>query len=125
MIKSEFGKIKGSKFLLPSDVPADHYLHSRVQVCSGVPALRELDWLNWVPNAAHLFFSPISPTKGKDASLIHSTITKLHKKWGFDVFPTMVSLLLDTQSYGDHITNPNSPTNHSVWQGAKCTTSPT
>jgi hypothetical protein len=89
IIKAEFGKIKGSKFKLPSDVPADHYLHSRVQVCSGVPVLKELDWLNWQPNAAHLFFSPISPTKGKDASLIHSTITKLHEKWGFDVFPTM------------------------------------
>ncbi|KAK4946524.1 hypothetical protein LTR10_014376 [Elasticomyces elasticus] len=89
MIRQAFGKIKGSKFLLPQDVPEDHYLHSRVQVCSGVPVLRELDWLNWVPNAAHLFFSPISPTKGKDATLIHSTITKLHAKYGFDVFPTM------------------------------------
>ncbi|KAI1612453.1 glycolate oxidase [Exophiala viscosa] len=89
MIRQAFGKIKGSKFLLPKDVPDDHYLHSRVQVCSGVPVLRELDWLNWQPNAAHLFFSPISPTKGKDATLIHSTITKLHAKYGFDVFPTM------------------------------------
>ncbi|KIX01127.1 uncharacterized protein Z518_10193 [Rhinocladiella mackenziei CBS 650.93] len=89
LIKSAFGKIKGSQFILPSDVPPDHYLHSRVHVCSGVPVLRELDWLNWVPNAAHLFFSPISPTKGKDASIIHSTITELHAKWGFDVFPTM------------------------------------
>ncbi|KIW69393.1 hypothetical protein PV04_05272 [Phialophora macrospora] len=89
MIKAEFGKVKGSKLLLPKDVPADHYLHSRVQVCSGVPVLKELDWLNWQPNAAHLFFSPISPTKGKDASIIHSIISKLHAKWGFDVFPTM------------------------------------
>ncbi|KIY02775.1 uncharacterized protein Z520_01240 [Fonsecaea multimorphosa CBS 102226] len=89
IIKAEFGKVQGSRFMLPSEVPADHYLHSRVQVCSGVPVLKELDWLNWVPNAAHLFFSPISPTKGKDASLIHRTITQLHTKWGFDVFPTM------------------------------------
>jgi len=42
-----------------------------------------------VPNAAHLFFSPISPTKGRDAALIHSIIARLHAKWGFDVFPTM------------------------------------
>lgn len=89
IIRSSFSRIPGSKFLFPSDVPADHYLHSRVQVCSGVPVLRELDWLNWVPNAAHLFFSPISPTKGKDAALIHGIITRLHAKYGFDVFPTM------------------------------------
>ncbi|KIW14952.1 hypothetical protein PV08_07739 [Exophiala spinifera] len=89
LIKSEFGRIKGSKFLLPSDVPSDHYLHSRVAVCSGVPVLKELDWLNWQPNAAHLFFSPISPTKGRDASIIHKSICRLHTKYGFDVFPTM------------------------------------
>ncbi|OQV03471.1 FAD linked oxidase, domain-containing protein [Cladophialophora immunda] len=88
-IRAAFGQIEGSRFLLPGDVPADHYLHSRVQVCSGVPVLKELDWLNWVPNAAHLFFSPISPTKGRDAALIHATIARLHARWGFDVFPTM------------------------------------
>lgn len=89
LIKKEFAKVRGSKFMLPHQLPQDHYLHSRVAVCSGVPALRELDWLNWVPNAAHLFFSPISPTKGKDATVIHSIICRLHAKYGFDVFPTM------------------------------------
>jgi hypothetical protein len=74
IIKEEFAKITGSKFYLPSDVPADYYLHSRVQVCSGVPVLKELDWLNWKPNAAHLFFSPITPTKSKDARTIHDII---------------------------------------------------
>ena len=89
IIKAEFTKISGSKFYLPSDVPADHYLHSRVYVCSGVPVLKELDWLNWKPNAAHLFFSPITPTKSKSARTIHNIIDKLHQKWGFDTFPTL------------------------------------
>ncbi|KAL2441444.1 Vanillyl-alcohol oxidase [Exophiala dermatitidis] len=89
IIRQSFSRIQGSKLLFPQDVPPDHYLHSRVQVCSGVPVLRELDWLNWQPNAAHLFFSPISPTKGKDAVLIHSIITRLHARYNFDVFPTM------------------------------------
>ncbi|TVY64254.1 Vanillyl-alcohol oxidase [Lachnellula suecica] len=88
-IKSEFAKIPGSKFYLPSDLPKDHYIHSRVEVCSGVPVLRELDWLNWKPNAAHLFFSPITPTKSKDARTIHDIIERLHQKWGFDLFPTL------------------------------------
>lgn len=89
LIRTEFGKIPGSKLLLPSDVPPDHYLHSRVQVCSGVPILKELDWLNWVPNAAHVFFSPITPTKSQDARVVHNLIDRLHEKWGFDTFPTL------------------------------------
>jgi hypothetical protein len=32
--------INGSKFFLPSDLPSDHYIHSRALVCSGVPVLR-------------------------------------------------------------------------------------
>ncbi|KAL7273524.1 hypothetical protein RUND412_003619 [Rhizina undulata] len=88
VIKREFGKVRGSKFILPSEVPKDHYFHARVKICSGEPELRELDWLNWVPNGGHLFFSPIVPTKGKDARTVHDIVTRLHKKWGFDSFPT-------------------------------------
>jgi hypothetical protein len=89
LIKSEFAKIPGSKFMLPSDLPKDHYIHNRVQVCSGVPVLKELDWLNWKPNAAHLFFSPITPTDSKNARKIHDIVDNLHEKWGFDTFPTL------------------------------------
>ncbi|KAH7075030.1 glycolate oxidase [Paraphoma chrysanthemicola] len=89
IVKSEFSKIPGSRFMLPSELPADHYIHSRVQVCSGVPILKELDWLNWKPNAAHLFFSPITPTDSKNARIVHNLIDKLHQKWGFDTMPTL------------------------------------
>ncbi|EPS43627.1 hypothetical protein H072_2365 [Dactylellina haptotyla CBS 200.50] len=87
-IKDAFAKVPGMQFKLPQELPADHYIQDRVDVCSGKPVLRELDWLNWVPNAAHLFFSPIVPTKGRDARLVHELVTSLHKKWGFDSFPT-------------------------------------
>ena len=89
MIKTAFSAIEGSRFVLPSEMPQDHYLHSRVQVCSGVPILRELDWLNWVPNAAHLFFSPILPTRGNDARCLLDIFQRLHAKYNFDLFPTM------------------------------------
>jgi len=89
VIKAAFSEIAGSKFYLPSDLPSDHYLHSRVQVCSGVPILRELDWLNWKPNAAHLFFSPILPTSPLAARTIHTLISSLHSKYNFDLFPTL------------------------------------
>ncbi|KAF2709993.1 vanillyl alcohol oxidase [Pleomassaria siparia CBS 279.74] len=89
IIKSAFSRIQGSKFFLPSDLPADHYIHSRALVCSGVPILRELDWLNWKPNAAHLFFSPITPTHASDAQVVHDINVHLHAKYGFDLFPTL------------------------------------
>jgi len=89
IIKKSFSKIKGSKFFLPEDLPSDHYIHSRALVCSGVPVLRELDWLNWKPNAAHLFFSPITPTRAKDAKVVHDINVRLHQKYGFDLFPTL------------------------------------
>lgn len=35
----------------------------------------ELKWIDWIPNGAHLFFSPISKILGKEAMLQYS-ITK-------------------------------------------------
>ncbi|KAF2201600.1 glycolate oxidase [Delitschia confertaspora ATCC 74209] len=89
IIKDSFSKIEGSKFFLPSDLPSEHYIHSRALVCSGVPVLRELDWLNWKPNAAHLFFSPITPTRAEDAKIVHEINVRLHQKYAFDLFPTL------------------------------------
>lgn len=84
-----FSKIQGIKVMYPHELPDDHYLQSRAKVFAGIPVLREIDWLNWVPNAAHLFFSPITPTRGRDARVVHNIIVTLHKKWGFDNFPTL------------------------------------
>ncbi|KAI5813012.1 hypothetical protein BZA77DRAFT_285762 [Pyronema omphalodes] len=88
IIKREFAKIPGSVFKFPQDLPDDHYIHSRVNINSGTPELKELDWLNWLPNAGHTFFAPITPTKGKDANIVYDIVTRLHYKWGFDCFPT-------------------------------------
>ncbi|KAH8899885.1 glycolate oxidase [Thozetella sp. PMI_491] len=89
VVKKAFSQIPGSRFFLPEDVPPTHYLHSRALVCAGVPVLRELDWLNWVPNGAHLFFSPIAPTRGHDARVLHEIIAAAHARHGFDLFPTL------------------------------------
>jgi hypothetical protein len=89
-IKEAFSsRIPGTRFFLPQDVPPDHYLHSRALVCGGVPVLRELDWLNWYPNGAHLAFSPIAPTRGHDARVLHGIIKEAHARYGFDLFPTL------------------------------------
>jgi FAD/FMN-containing dehydrogenase len=89
LIQSAFAAIPGSRLFLPKDVPDSHYLHSRALVCAGVPVLTELAWLNWMPNGAHLFFSPIAPTRGKDARTIHEVVSRAHDRHGFDLFPTL------------------------------------
>lgn len=89
MISAAFSVIAGSKIYLPADLPDWHYIHSRAKVCAGEPVLTDLNWLNWVPNAAHLFFSPITPTSGKDAAIIMNLAVSLHQKYGFDHFPVL------------------------------------
>ena len=89
LIRKAFSKIAGAKMMLPQDLPPEHCIHSRASICSGVPVLRDLDWLNWVPNAAHLFFSPIVPTRARDARTVHDIVVRLHAKYGFDLIPTL------------------------------------
>ncbi|KAK3330735.1 glycolate oxidase [Apodospora peruviana] len=89
LIRDAFSKIHGAKMRLPKDLPADHCIHNRANICSGVPVLRDLDWLNWVPNAAHLFFSPIVPTRARDARAVHDIVARLHAKYGLDLLPTL------------------------------------
>lgn len=87
--RSAFANIPGHKFHFPSDLPPDHYIHSRVSVCSGVPIIEELNWLNWASNGSHLFFSPILPTTGKDAEKVYQIVLKRVHEAGFDFMPVM------------------------------------
>ncbi|KAL3489208.1 hypothetical protein BJX62DRAFT_252752 [Aspergillus germanicus] len=105
IVREAFGTIPGSRFLYAEDLPKNHYLHDRAKVFAGVPVLRELDWLNWVPNAAHIFFSPIVPTRGKDARVVHDIIAKLHTKWGFDLFPTLTIAGRESHYIGNIVYN--------------------
>merc|ERR1711939_1240181 len=89
LIKSTFAKVEGSKFYLPSDLPADHYIHERAKVNKGEPVLKELDWLNWLPNGGHIACSPILPTTGKHARTMMIIAERLYAKWGFDSFSTI------------------------------------
>lgn len=48
-VKKAFSAIEGMKMMLPDDLPADHYLHSRAKVFAGIPVLREIDWYSSNP----------------------------------------------------------------------------
>ena len=88
VIKDAFYQIPGAKLTYPEDTPPESYLRSRVKIYSGTPDLRELDWVMWLPNGSHTAFSPISPITGDDAVKQYNMTKRLHKKWGFDYFPT-------------------------------------
>ena len=89
-IKKAFFKIPGTKFFLPEDSPDYSYLRSRVNIYCGKPDLRELEWVNWMPNGAHLFFAPISPVTGKDARAQFQLCKKRCDQYGLDFLSTYV-----------------------------------
>lgn len=68
VIWGSLSQIKGAKRFFEEDVPATSILHSRAKTLAGIPNLLELDWISFVPNGAHCFFSPISPVTGKDST---------------------------------------------------------
>lgn len=68
-------------------MPNDHYLHIRRAIAVGIPQLSDLEWVRWVPNGSHLFFSPISPVAGKDARILYDIVKKRHEEFRFDMMP--------------------------------------
>ena len=87
IIDKEFMKVSGARHVDPATVGKGHYFWSRDSVASGTPKLQELDWLNWLPNGAHVFFSPISPTSGEDSMKLLATAKRRHAEFGINLFP--------------------------------------
>ena len=87
IVEQEFLKVPGARRIDPSNIPSNHYFWARHRVASGTPDLEELSWLNWVPNGAHVFFSPISPTRGPDALKLLEIAKRRHAEFGIDLIP--------------------------------------
>ncbi|KAL2783798.1 hypothetical protein BJX66DRAFT_344626 [Aspergillus keveii] len=87
LIHEAFTKISGARKIDHRGLPPDHYFWSRDRICSGVPDIQELNWLNWVPNGAHVFFSPICPIRGEDATRLLAIAKKWHEAHNLDCFP--------------------------------------
>lgn len=69
--------IPGARFFLPEDrTEPNSVLHTRAKTMQGIPSYDELKWINWLPNGAHLFFSPISKISGEDAMLQYKVTRK-------------------------------------------------
>ncbi|KAL4861875.1 hypothetical protein BDV12DRAFT_207686 [Aspergillus spectabilis] len=75
LIKEAFSAIPGAKFYLPEDIKEYCVLHTRANTLRGIPNFDELKWIDWLPNGAHLFFSPISKISG-DVAMLQYEVTK-------------------------------------------------
>ncbi|KAJ2900243.1 hypothetical protein MKZ38_002525 [Zalerion maritima] len=88
-IKGAFLSIPGSKFYLPEDRDEPHsVLRTRAKTLQGIPTLDELRWVDWLPNGAHMFFSPIAKISGKDASMQYEVTKKRVREAGLDFIGT-------------------------------------
>ncbi|KAL2202345.1 aryl-alcohol oxidase [Sarocladium strictum] len=88
VIKEAFSTIPGAKFFFPEDVPENAVLHTRHKTMQGIPTFDELKWVNWLPNGAHLFFSPIARVVGEDAMEQYAITKKRCHEAGLDFIGT-------------------------------------
>ena len=69
IIKEAFGQIPGARFYTSEERHdrGGHILQDRTKINRGQPSLDEMKLMEWIPNAGHVCFSPISAPDGKDA----------------------------------------------------------
>jgi len=87
-IKQAFSTIEGAQFILPEETTQHPVLQTRSGTLQGIPSLDELAWVDWQPNGAHLFFSPIAKITGEDGMLQYSMTKKRCKEAGIDFIGT-------------------------------------
>lgn len=87
IIDKEFKRVPGARRIDPSTLPEDEYFWSRDRIAAGIPDLHELLWVNWVPNGAHIAFSPVSPIRGTDAMKLFKMGKRRHDEFGIDFLP--------------------------------------
>ncbi len=90
VVKASFSKIPGAKFYFPEDMPENKVLQIRDGTLQGIPSVDELAWVDWLPNGAHLFFSPIAKVSGDDAVAQYELTRRRSEELGFDFIGTFV-----------------------------------
>ena len=90
IVHQEFTKVPGAKKIDPAGLPKDHYYWSRHKIAGGQPDFEEYAYMNWVPNAGHLGFSPVAPTRGTDVLKLWKIARERHDEYGIDLFITFV-----------------------------------
>jgi hypothetical protein len=68
----------------------------------GIPSIDELKWVDWLPNGAHLFFSPIAKVSGDDAVAQYELTRRRSEEFGFDFIGTFVVGKLNCTAHIDY-----------------------
>jgi len=85
VVRDAFASIPGAKFYFDEDRPKDDVAWQyRKKLGAGIPNMTEYNVMNWIPNGAHIDFSPISPVTGVDATKQYELIRDRCNKAGFD-----------------------------------------
>ncbi|KAI0540828.1 hypothetical protein GGR58DRAFT_498703 [Xylaria digitata] len=90
IIDAEFNKVPGARRIDPTTLSPDEYFWSRDRIASGTPDVQELRWVQWVPNGAHIAFSPVSPIRGADATRLIEMARRRHDEFGIDLLPAFI-----------------------------------
>lgn len=90
VIKDAFFQIPGAKYYEPHDMPDNVVLQTRDGTLQGIPSTTELRWVDWLPNGAHLFFSPIAKVGGADGVAQYEVTRRRCAEAGFDFIGTFV-----------------------------------
>jgi hypothetical protein len=90
VIKQSFLQIPGAKYYEPKDMPDNVVLQTRNDTLQGIPSTTELRWVDWLPNGAHLFFSPIAKVSGDDGVAQYQITRQRCEEAGFDFIGTFV-----------------------------------
>lgn len=90
VVKGAFLQIPGAKCYFPEDMPENTVLQTRHNTLQGIPSVDELKWVDWLPNGAHLFFSPIAKVSGDDAVAQYELTKRRSHEFGFDFIGTFV-----------------------------------
>ncbi|KAK5737238.1 hypothetical protein LTR17_006850 [Elasticomyces elasticus] len=90
VIKGAFLQIEGAKYYEPEDMPDNLVLQTRHDTLQGIPSTTELKWVDWLPNGAHLFFSPIAKVSGDDGVAQYEVTRRRCEEAGLDFIGTFV-----------------------------------
>jgi hypothetical protein len=91
VIKDAFSKIPGAKFYFPEDRKEENsVLHTRAKNMQGIPSLHELKWMDFLPDGAHIFFSPVCKISGKNAMAQYELVKSRCLEAGLDFLDKFV-----------------------------------
>jgi 4-cresol dehydrogenase (hydroxylating) len=84
VIRDSFATVKGARFFTAEDRKGDVVFGYRTKLMRGEPNMTEFGILNWMPNGAHLGFSPVAPVDGKTALDQYRFAEAICNRHGFD-----------------------------------------